>query len=139
MLCKSLAIFLQCSAMKNKWILFFPVLLLACTKPQQQITCSLPVTVSYSNDVQTIFNTQCATSGCHTGSSPTGNLNLSTGNSYAQLSKKGSGYIDTITPTNSLLYAQMNSSSSPMPPSGKLDDCKIQLVLKWLQQKARNN
>ncbi len=40
---------------------------------------------SYANDIQPIWTANCAKSGCHTGASPAGNLNLSSGVSHGQL------------------------------------------------------
>ena len=77
--------------------------------------------------------------GCHSGSNPKGNLNLENSESYEQLWRKKSGYIDTLNPSLSVLYASMNSSSNPMPPAGKLDNCTVELILRWIQQKAKNN
>ena len=113
----------------------------ACKNDQQAetIPCSIPDTVSYKLNVQPLFNQYCNTSGCHSGKNPAGNLNLSDSVSYAQLMRKGKGYIDTLNPNFSLMYAQMTSVSSPMPPTGKLDKCKTDLVLKWITQKAKQN
>lgn len=97
--------------------------------------CDPPAQVSYQQHIQPIFNTYCV-SGCHSGSSPEGGLNLESSVSYAQLSN---GYIDTLNPNNSLLHFQMNYASNIMPPSGKLDQCTLDLIYKWMEQKAKNN
>ncbi|MGZ3883929.1 MAG: c-type cytochrome domain-containing protein [Bacteroidia bacterium] len=113
-----------------------------CTKDKGQLpppVCNTPAVVSFSADVNPLFQTYCSTSGCHTGGSPAGNLNLDAASSYTALMKPGSGYIDTVNANFSLLYSQMISASSPMPPTGKLDDCKTGLILKWIQQKAKHN
>ena len=68
-----------------------------------------------------------------------GNLNLESAVSYGNLLDPQMGYVDTINPSSSLLYNSMNSTSNPMPPNGKLDKCKIELILKWIEQKAKNN
>jgi hypothetical protein len=102
-------------------------------------TCSLPETVSFSQHIIPLFNNNCNTSGCHSGAQPAGGLNLEPANAYAELSKSGSGYIDTVNPNFSLLYAQMISVSTPMPPTGQLAKCSTDLVLKWITQKAPNN
>ncbi len=101
--------------------------------------CNPPAQISYQQHIQPIFNTYCINAGCHSGASPGGNLNLEPSASYAQLMKSGSGYINTSQPNFSLLYSQMNSSSNPMPKTGKLDDCTIGLILEWIQQGAKNN
>lgn len=97
--------------------------------------CDPPVQVSYQQNIQPIFDTYCV-SGCHSGSSPEGGLNLEASVSYAQLSN---GYVDTLNPNNSLLHFQMNNASNIMPPSGKLDQCTLDLIDKWMEQKAKNN
>lgn len=113
----------------------------ACTyeKVEPNSVCETPPLVSFQKDVQPIFDTHCNNAGCHSGTNPAGNLNLEATQSYAQLWRKKSGYIDTITPTFSVLYASMKATSNPMPPSGKLDACTLELVLKWIEQKAKNN
>jgi hypothetical protein len=115
--------------------------LVSCSyeKVEPQGSCEIPDNVSFSNDIQPVFDEHCNTAGCHSGGNPKGNLNLEASKSYAQLWNKKSGYIDTLNPQFSVLYASMNSSSNPMPPNGKLDKCELDLVLKWIQQKAKNN
>lgn len=115
--------------------------LLSCTKDigRKKVDCIIPETVSFSKDIAPLFTANCSTSGCHSGNNPAGNLNLEASVAYAQLHKNGSGYIDTVNPKFSLLYSQMVSVNTPMPPTGKLDDCKLNTVLKWLEQKAKNN
>ncbi|MBL7815408.1 MAG: hypothetical protein JNL70_10365 [Saprospiraceae bacterium] len=105
----------------------------------KEVVCTTPTIVSFSQDIVPIFNKNCNTSGCHSGSSPAGKLNLEASMAYTQLTKKGSGYIDTLTPQYSVLYASMNATTNPMPPNGRLDNCTIELVLKWIEQKAKNN
>lgn len=109
------------------------------TKWEQPPTCVLPDTVSFSKDIVPVFTAYCSVSGCHSGSSPAGGLNLSAQFAYQELIKSGSGYVDTIDPAYSILYATMNNSANPMPPTGKLDDCSLDLILKWIEQKAKNN
>ena len=115
--------------------LFF--LAFSSCKKKKTTDCTLPETVSFSQDIQPLFNDHCIS--CHGGGSPSGNLNLESSVSYLNLLDPQSGYLDTINPSSSLLYSSMNSTSNPMPPNGKLDNCKIELVLKWIQQKAKNN
>jgi len=120
---------------------------ISCTKdkgtpvPKVAVTCPSDTiaTVSFNLHILPIFNTYCNGAGCHSGTSLAGNLNLAPSVAYSQLTQSGKGYIDTANPNYSVLYSQMNSTSSPMPPTGKLDACTINLVYKWIQQKARNN
>lgn len=105
--------------------------------PQVPLKCEPPAIVSFQQDILPIFNKSCNTAGCHAGTNPGGNLNLEPGVAWNELMT--GGYIDTINPKFSILYAQMNSVSNPMPPTGKLDSCTIQLIFKWIEQKAKNN
>jgi hypothetical protein len=113
----------------------------ACTyeKAELKVECGLPETVSFSNDIVPIFNKHCNTAGCHSGPSPQAGLNLEASIAYSQLMSSGSGYVDTVTPKYSVLHAYMNSASDPMPPTGKLDQCTVDLIYKWIEQKAKNN
>jgi hypothetical protein len=119
-------------------LLFF---MTSCTyeKVEPQVTCVIPDMVSFKKDIQPIFDHHCNSAGCHAGNNPSGNLSLEAAVAYSQLSKKSNGYLDTLNPIHSVLYASMNSSGNPMPPNGKLDRCTLDLVLKWIQQKAKNN
>ncbi len=98
-----------------------------------------PDSVFFSRDIIPLLNANCNTIGCHSGGNPAGKLNLEASKAYTSLKKSGSGYIDTLDSKNSIIYIQMSSSSQPMPPTGKLSDCKIDLVLKWIEQGAKNN
>jgi hypothetical protein len=99
----------------------------------------LPKVVSFKNDIQPILQENCSTSGCHSGSDPAGDFNLEASMAYAQLLEAGSGYVDTINPKYSVVYSSLLSTSNPMPPSGHLDKCSIDLIEKWMLQKAKNN
>lgn len=130
----------------NFFLLFVGIVLSSCVWDKAEPmtakdinVCDTIVTVSFSKNILPIFNAHCIDAGCHSGSSPASNLNLEASVAYTQLMRHGSGFIDTTNANYSLLYAQMNSVSTPMPPTGKLDDCTLNLVLKWIQQKAKNN
>ncbi len=128
--------------MRTAIICFFVLAALtsSCTYDHEApTTCELPDTVSFSRDIQPIFAAHCTDISCHVGNVPAGGLNLEPDNAYDELSNPRSGYVDTLDPHISLLYAQMISVSTPMPPSGNLDDCTTDLVLKWIAQKAKNN
>jgi hypothetical protein len=105
------------------------------------VDCSkvIPDTVSFSKNVQPILTNNCAITNCHSGPSPEGKLNLEAANAYSQLMKKGSGYVDTINPQISVLQSYLQSKSNPMPPTGNLDECSIELISQWMKQKAKNN
>ena len=100
---------------------------------------SLPDTVSFHKNVQPIFTSNCDNNGCHAGAIPSNRINLDSTLAYSQLLKSGSGYVDTINPSSSVIYVSIISVSDPMPPGEKLSDYDIQLILKWIQQGAKNN
>lgn len=96
-------------------------------------------TVSFSKDIQPILAQNCSKAGCHSGPNPEGNFNLEASIAYNQLTEAGSGYVDTITPKYSVVYSALVSKSEPMPPTGRLKQCEIDLIEKWMDQGAENN
>ena len=117
--------------------------LVACkhkpVEPTKGCATQLPEVVSFRNDVQPIFNKNCTEANCHSGASPEGKLNLEPAYAYSHLKKVGRGYIDTIAPESSVLYASLISRSNPMPPNGRIDECSLELIKKWMAQNAPNN
>lgn len=113
--------------------------LFSCNKAKVEEVCQTPMSVSFKQDLQPIFNTNCATSGCHSGTKAAGGLNLEASVAYVNLMDTKSGYIDTLDPKAGLLYTSMTSVTNPMPPNGKLGKCTTDLILKWIEQKAKNN
>ena len=119
----------------------FISLFVACAKDK-----GLPVAencldkdVSYKADVQTLFDTHCNTSGCHSGGNPGGGLSLEKELSFEELTKPGKGYVNTTNPSISVLHSQLNSINNPMPPTGKLPPCDIKTIYNWMAQGATNN
>ncbi len=109
-----------------------------CKYDKEDIQPQLPAVVSFSQHILPIFNSTCSLSGCHSGGSPTGNLDLTSAHAYTQLFARHE--VDTLNPTLSVLYIQINSTgSTQMPPTGKMSAYNINLILKWIQQKAKNN
>ncbi len=130
----------------NNWIIPILALFIGCANDHgnpvpAEASCASAGqdTISFQKDILPVFATSCATSGCHSGSTPSGNLNLENTKAYAQLAKKGSGYLIPSNPTASVLYSQLISVSQPMPPTGKLSSCNIQLIENWISQGAKNN
>lgn len=76
--------------------------------------------MSFATDIAPIINTNC--SGCHSGSSPSGGINLS---AYAGVSGVAS---------SGKLYnaVAQNGSAQPMPPSSKISDCDISKIKSWV-------
>ena len=118
-------------------LVLFIITVSNCRKDRGDLYRPLPDVPSFHNDIVPMFNSYCALSGCHEGGSPAGNLNLTAGVAYNQLFLRHE--IDTITPANSNLYQRMSGSGFIMPPTGKLNHYYYDLVLKWIQQKAKNN
>jgi hypothetical protein len=125
-------------------LLFFACLFYTCTYHKGGIEPALDctpkiTTVSFATDINPILTANCATSGCHSGTTPEGNLNLEAARAYDALQKRGSGYIDTINPQSSVLYSSLVSISDPMPPNGQLSPCDLKRIEMWMKQGAKNN
>ena len=92
----------------------------------------VPDVVSFSTDIQPIFNEGCNNAGCHApgGTAP----DLTPANAYADLFSMN--LIDIATPVNSILYMKvatggaMNKYTQPGNP---------EIILKWIQEGALNN
>lgn len=92
-----------------------------------------PITteVKFSSDIIPIFETSCNMSGCHSaGATPP---DLSPANAYTDLFQ--TAMIDTITPTNSVLYTSMHSGSMKKYST----PTQTQTILAWIEQGAKNN
>ncbi len=96
--------------------------------PTLNQTCTDTVNVTYSSKIVPILSSYCTS--CHSGSSPSGNVQLST---YAG--------VKAVVDNGKLLGSiKQNGTASPMPQSGgKLDDCKITAFSKWINAGAPNN
>lgn len=95
-----------------------------------------------------VFNKNCNSSGCHGGPVVQANLDLSEGNSYANLV----GVKSLLNPQfkrvvsgdseNSFLIMMLKNSgngTSIMPPTGKLNDELIDSIAAWIDRGAQNN
>jgi hypothetical protein len=107
--------------------------------PTEAICTDTIQNVSFSKEVNPILTANCTTAGCHSGTNPQSNLNLEAAKAYAALSKRGSGYLDTINPTSSVLFSSLMSVSSPMPPKGRLSACDLKRIQVWMQEGAKDN
>lgn len=85
--------------------------------------------IIYATQIQPIFNNSCIL--CHKsgGTSP----DLTAGNSYAQINT--SKYINTGSPSQSLLYKRVDGTFSGHPT---LSAAQAALILVWIQQGALN-
>lgn len=91
--------------------------------------------VSFTADVIPIFNKSCNMSGCHAsgGIKP----DLTPVKAFNELS--AGGYVTPGNPEKSVLSEVLNGTRSLMPPSGKLPNKDISLILGWIEQGALNN
>ncbi|MEO8762170.1 MAG: hypothetical protein ABI388_11620 [Bacteroidia bacterium] len=99
-------------------------------------TQPLPAVVSFSQHIVPVFNASCNSSGCHSGSSAAAGLNLLSSVAYQQLFSKHE--IDTVNVNSSNLHIEVASGAMPKG-SNKLSEYNINLIQKWIQQKAKNN
>jgi hypothetical protein len=93
-----------------------------------------PQAVSFSGDLVPIFAANCTTSGCHD-AVPGHKPSLVAANAYDAIT--AGGFIDTVIPTNSILYGEVKSGS--MPPTGALKTSDIQKILDWIRNGAPDN
>jgi mono/diheme cytochrome c family protein len=101
----------------------------------EKIVPDLPdpsVPVSYSADIQHIWNKNCV--GCHgAGATPP---DLTPANSYNALVSPGSGWISLDAPETSVIYTCMITGGSMAAYSNAKD---AGLVLNWIKQGAKND
>jgi hypothetical protein len=88
------------------------------------------VNTSFSLDIQPVFLKNCALSGCHASSSPTGGYVLDNYNGVRSvvLSRRLLGAI-----THAAGYSAMPKDAAP------LSDCDIAMITSWVNQGAQNN
>jgi hypothetical protein len=88
------------------------------------------VKVSFKNEIVPVFQNKCIS--CHGTSSPI--LNLQT-NVYQNL--VNAGLINTSAPSSSGIYEKLHSTTSSH--AGKTTPAEQALILKWIEQGAKNN
>jgi len=98
-------------------------------------TPTITRTVTFTGDIIPIFNKSCAVSGCHSagGKSP----DLTAANAYNNL--KIGNYLNTGTPTNSVIYLWLTGKKATQMPVGGMNKDYNALVLAWIKQGAKNN
>lgn len=97
-----------------------------------------PAPVSFANDIQPILTTACVS--CHDENHQY--LNLKSCCSYYELLITGTNapYVDTVNPEQSIIYMRLMGTSLPAMPFGTpLPQNEIDLILRWIQEGARNN
>jgi len=96
--------------------------------------------VSFSKQVQPLFQQTCAASGCHGGSQQAANLNLEIDPWHSLIN-----YVPPIVlvknGTNSLLVMRIDGRTPPQMPlrSQPLSTNQINGVKKWIDEGAKNN
>ncbi len=93
----------------------------------------LPEVVSFSDDIQPIFDKGCNFSGCHV--SGFGVLDLSPENAYVDLFRRGQ--IDVETPTQSELYLKISDTGGTH--QGRSTPAEQAIILEWIKKGAQNN
>ena len=91
----------------------------------------MPEVVSYSNNIQPIFDRSCNMSGCHSSGGPA--PNLESDKSYDAL--LSGGYVNVDDPESSSLYTSVRFGS--MKAYAQPGDAAY--ILKWIEQGAQNN
>lgn len=100
---------------------------------------------TFSGIQSKLFNTSCASSGCHGENATQADLLLTEGSAYTSLINVQSflyPQFQRIVPgdsENSLLIKVLRGEAVQMPPSGKLDDAIIDSVAMWIDNGALNN
>lgn len=80
--------------------------------------------VSYSKDVLPIFISNCALSGCHTGTTPAANISL---DNYA-------GIVDANVLTIRAAINYQGGSPMPPPPASQLTSSQLKIIDNWINQ-----
>ena len=93
-----------------------------------------PENVTYSGTISPLITSSCATTGCHSGSTPTAGLNLETYDKVMTL----------VTPNDlskSYLYGVITHTQLPKMPknASKLADSDIENVKTWILNGAKND
>ncbi|MFA6923272.1 MAG: hypothetical protein WC223_03370 [Bacteroidales bacterium] len=116
------------------FILFVVGFIGSCTKDTMKPKVIYPennaTPVSFANDIKPFFTSNCAI--CH--QSGGARVDLATSNCYNDLFTKSC--IDTLVPSNSLLYKKINVGGSMEAYSNSGFATK---VLNWINQGAKNN
>lgn len=94
--------------------------------------------------VSDVFVQRCATSACHSGSTPQNSPSLDPERAFEQLVNVPAGQassLDLVTPgepENSYLVQRLHGdgAAQPMPPDGKLDDTTIETIEAWIRNGA---
>ena len=96
--------------------------------------------VSYSKQVDPLFQQRCALSGCHAGSSAQAGLDL-LAPSYSSLTNHQPRLVVSGASNNSLLAQRIDGRLAPQMPyiSQQLNANQITGIKKWIDEGAKNN
>jgi hypothetical protein len=96
-----------------------------------------------------VFSVSCALSGCHSGASPTGGMNLTAGVAYGNIVRVPSTEradlhrIEPGDPDRSYMVKKLRGDpdivGSPMPLIGSISAAQRQLVIDWVRRGAPND
>ncbi|MCC6011863.1 c-type cytochrome [Candidatus Caldipriscus sp.] len=107
-------------------LLIFGILLISCRKETTPTGPDTGESINYDRDIQPIWNRNCTS--CHSGSSPSGGLDLSAGVSYSNL-------VNVISPTYNVWRVRSGKIyGGKMPPGGSLSSDEINLIRKWIEE-----
>ncbi len=95
----------------------------------------IPETVSYSKDIQPLWNQDCIS--CHKAGSIAPDLTAA--NSYSALTTSNKYVVPGSSAISKLHKSLVGDGAAIMPTSGKWSDSKIALVDKWINAGALNN
>ena len=126
--------------MKKKLIylviaLVFATGLNACYYDEVATFVGLPTNVSLANDVQPIFNRDCALANCHD-ALPSHAPSLVPENAYDDLTT--GNYVNTVDPESSILYLSVNGGGMPAGRAPLSENDK-KIILAWITEGAKNN
>lgn len=129
--------------MRGSWFAIVACSLLAACDRGVEIEASTAVV--YSRDIQPLLNQRCATAGCHDATTAAEELVLDSWASVFRGSEHGAMVVP-FRPGKSHLIFHVNTDSTvapiaqpPMPPGQPLAREEVQLLMKWVDEGARND
>ena len=124
----------KCKLKNSVFIILGFLFLSACTTKTIEVSTTTipPGNISFSTQVVPIFTKSCAFTGCHAAGGV--NPNLSPTAAYSSLTTLH--LLDTVAPAQSVLYMKITSGTMSQYIQSASD---VQIILKWIQQGAKNN
>lgn len=117
---------------------------LGCTE-KVHLPTALPGPAMTPDSIQAIFTARCALPACHSGPTPTGGMDLSAGNSYANTVNvpstacSGLDRVEPNDPDNSCIVRRIEGTVQPRMPlggTGPLAPEDIARIRSWISQGA---